>query len=279
VLAGDDPIADPAGQGYFAVARAARDAGVRVLLQGQGADELFWGYRWLRHAARASREIEAGEPLAERMVFHDCTADFALARSRMPVHYTADFRDLLDEGALSSAFTFPRPWPPIATTLTRLACATYLIENGIAQGDRLSMASSVELRLPFADHRLVETVVGLRKTQPDDHLPPKAWLRHALDGLLPAEVLARPKRAFGTPMRAWQRALFARHGDSLRQGFLVGAGILDGAMVEVLARGGFAAREAVPISFKALVLETWCRAMAGLAGVRGDDVASVLRKA
>ncbi len=57
--------------------------------------------------------------------------------------------------------------------LTRLVCDTYLRANGVAQGDRLAMASSVELRLPLLDRRLVETVVGLCKARSDVRLPPK----------------------------------------------------------------------------------------------------------
>jgi len=59
----------------------------------------------------------------------------------------------------------------------------------MAQGDRLSMASSVELRLPLVDHRLVETVVGLRKAQPDLHLLPKAWLTEAVKDVVPTWAL------------------------------------------------------------------------------------------
>jgi asparagine synthase (glutamine-hydrolysing) len=51
----DDPNNDPAGPGYLAVMRAARQEGVPVILVGQGSDELFWGYPWLVEAARRSR--------------------------------------------------------------------------------------------------------------------------------------------------------------------------------------------------------------------------------
>ena len=137
------------------------------------------------------------------------------------------------------------------------------MENGIAQGDRLSMASSVELRLPLVDHRLVETVVGLRKARSDDGLPPKAWLRDALRDVLPPQVLARPKRGFNAPVREWQRALFARYGDTLRDGFLVSAGVLDQDTIGVFTRPDPANGAMNPLFFKVLVLETWCRLMQG----------------
>ncbi len=55
----DDPIADISGFGYYSVSRMAREHGVPVMLQGQGGDELFWGYSWVREAARLSQAKSA----------------------------------------------------------------------------------------------------------------------------------------------------------------------------------------------------------------------------
>ena len=104
--------------------------------------------------------------------------------------------------------------------MTRLICETYLRENGITQGDRLSMASSVELRLPLVDHRLVETVIGLRKARSDWNLAPKSWMRAALQGVLPEWVMSRPKKGFSPPVRDWHRELFGLMVETLRAGFL-----------------------------------------------------------
>jgi asparagine synthase (glutamine-hydrolysing) len=127
------------------------------------------------------------------------------------------------------------------------------------------MASSVELRLPFADHRLVETVVGLRKARSDSALQPKAWLKAAVRDLVPGEILDRPKRGFAPPTHEWHAALFARYGDTLRGGLLENDGVLSAHGAEMLAAGPFPAGAITPISFKALVLEQWCRQMCGLA--------------
>jgi asparagine synthase (glutamine-hydrolysing) len=147
--------------------------------------------------------------------------------------------------------------------LTRLVSATYLRVNGIAQGDRLGMASSVEMRLPLVDHELVETIIGLRKRRSDLGLPPKAWLKEAVSDLLPPAVLDRPKRGFEPPVRQWHEAIFAAHGDSLRDGYLTQAGVLKAEGADRLARGEFPADATCPLSFKALVLEQWCRSMSG----------------
>ncbi|MBL0227552.1 MAG: hypothetical protein IPQ20_03505 [Thermomonas sp.] len=78
--------------------------------------------------------------------------------------------------------------------LVRHILATYLLENGISQADRYSMAAGVEARLPFVDYKLVEHAVGLNDTQPDAVAPGKQWLRAAVAGEIPAWVLNRPKR-------------------------------------------------------------------------------------
>ncbi|HEX8352886.1 MAG TPA: asparagine synthase (glutamine-hydrolyzing) [Pyrinomonadaceae bacterium] len=303
----DDPVADYSGHAYYAVMRKARERGVPVMLQGQGGDELFWGYPQLRRAAVESFEKEAlrggglmaplrylspaapsslsGAGLsawardlggarsgwrrvrrhraspAGRLVFYDLSPDFRAAAEGVGRLYGGPFAEQLRPGGAASLFTLPLPWPRVDVALTRLVSDTYLRGNGVAQGDRLAMASSVELRLPLLDRRLVETVVGLRKARTDVGLAPKAWLKSAAEGLLPEWVLSRPKRGFAPPVGEWHQALFAAHGGSLRGGHLVQSGVLRPESADLLARGPFPEGLTSPLSFKALVLEQWCRRM------------------
>src|SRR6185295_8093464 len=125
-----------------------------------------------------------------------------------------------------------------------------------------SMASSIELRLPLVDYRLVEVVIRLRKAQPDTDQPPKNWLKSALKDVLPDAVINRPKRGFAPPVLEWHQALFAAYGNSLTDGYLVDSGVLSGAGARFLAAGSFPPSTiSAPLSFKALVLEQWCRQM------------------
>lgn len=306
----DDPIADYAGHSYYALMKLAREHGVPVVLQGQGGDELFWGYPQLRQAAHeslAKQELSKGllkaipqyvslkSPVgtsagamadwsrdlggvrsglrrmrshqtspAGQMVFYDVSPDFISASKETTTLYSREFTERVGESDVAALFTFPLPWPAIDVTLTRLISDTYLRGNGIAQGDRLSMASSVEMRLPLVDRKLVETVVGLRKTQSDVKLPPKDWLRRAVRDLLPDQVLHRPKRGFAPPVGDWHAAIFAAHGSSLRGGFLRQEGVLNEESANRLADGPFPRGLTSPISFKALVLEHWCRRMSAV---------------
>jgi asparagine synthase (glutamine-hydrolysing) len=303
----DDPIADYAGYSYYAVMKLAQEHSVPVVLQGQGGDELFWGYPHLQQAARetlakqtlskgvlnavpqylslsAPANFSAGAisnwtrdlgglrsglrkmrshlatPVAQ-MVFYDLSPDFSAAAGETPDLYGRGFAEQIGAGDVTELFTLPWPWPRVDVTLTRLVSDTYLRGNGVTQGDRLAMASSVEMRLPFLDRGLVETVIGLRKAHSDVHLPAKEWLRRAVDGVLPEWVLNRPKRGFAPPVHNWHAAIFAALGDSLRDGYLAQVGVLSPASADRLADGPFPPGLTSPISFKALVLEHWCRRM------------------
>jgi asparagine synthase (glutamine-hydrolysing) len=310
VYLSDDPIADMAGFGYYSVMKLAREHDVPVVLQGQGGDELFWGYDWVQTAAHASARklhrtdhpiaalpqyLELSLPgglsrvkLAEwvysvaslrngweslrrdtnsppgQMVFYDLLADFRASMNAASTIYSPSFSEQINGNKPTSLFTFDRPWPNIDVTLTRLICDTYLRENGITQADRLAMASSIEMRLPLLDYRLVETVVGLRKVQTDVDKPPKAWLKEAIRDLLPESVINRRKRGFSPPVMEWHRALFAAHGASLRDGYLLQHDVLTEASAQHLSTGPFPSDNVAPVSFKALVLEQWCRQLAAM---------------
>ncbi|NDD62538.1 MAG: asparagine synthase (glutamine-hydrolyzing) [Acidobacteria bacterium] len=204
------------------------------------------------------------ESPSNQLVFYDLSPDFQSAQRGAARLYPRHFVDSLGDADPTDLFRVPDPAERIdqgtlEVLITKLLCQTYLLENGVAQGDRLSMAASVELRLPLIDYRLVEVVIGLRKTRPDSALAPKCWLRAALEGILPSAVLARPKRGFTPPVRTWHKALFRHYGDRLRGGVLVARGVLDPAAAIDLAKGPFPLGLTAPLSFKALVLEEWCR--------------------
>ena len=303
----DDPIADIAGFGYYSVMKLAREQNVPVVLQGQGGDELFWGYGWVQAAAHASarklehsnnpvgtlpRYVDMNLPgglsrvqLAEwahglgglresweslrrdrhtspdQMVFYDLVPDFRASMLEAGALFTKSFGEQINGTTATSLFTFARPWPNIDVTLTRLICDTYLRENGVTQGDRLGMASSIEMRLPLLDYRLIETVIGLRKAHTDVDQPPKAWFKAALKDVLPQDVINRPKRGFSPPVMEWHRALFATYGGALVDGYLCQSEVLTKESAQHLSNGPFPDYSTTPLSFKALVLEQWCREM------------------
>jgi asparagine synthase (glutamine-hydrolysing) len=143
-------------------------------------------------------------------------------------------------------------------------CRGYLLQNGIAQGDRLSMANSVELRLPLVDYRLVELAVGIQKVTPCHAAPPKQLLREAARGLLPDYVMDRPKRGFTPPVANWIRALRDRYGKELANGALVEADLLEAGAASHLSATRWRFGTANDVFFKYLVLEYWYRGIQSL---------------
>ena len=300
----DDPIADIAGHNYYAVMKYAKQNGVDVMLQGQGADELFWGYPWMVNALDRSKIFQIfhqkkftslkkllvyftkGKSFnlldkrnlvilldtiidyakmfdrnKELLFFYDLLPGFKEAKNFKKTIYGKTMHFDNSQKGEYSPFTVSRPWKNLDTLITSLTCNTYLLENGIAQGDRLSMASSVELRLPFVDHILVEKIIGLRKNISDSKMPSKNWLKLAVGDLLPSQIINMPKRGFAPPASDWIENLFKKYGKNMKKGFLVQNGILSEKGSEILSKNTPYSGTIHSISFKALVLEYWCRQM------------------
>lgn len=306
----DDPIGDIAGYGYFAVMRAARESGIPVMLQGQGGDELFWGYSWVREAAARShlkalalrdgwgalaeywraekpanwnfrnlrRYAKKGFGLvpaisklradldspAEELVFYNINNEFAAATNISRKIYSESYFADLPHRHASRLFTGPQHWEDTGVSLTSLICNTYLLENGLAQGDRLSMASSVELRLPLVDYQLVEKVIGLRKSFPDHSAQPKRILREVASRILPEWVMQRKKRGFSPPVDQWLSGIHAKYGKDLQDGLLVSESLLDKKVISKMSQNPPCRGSERNVWFSLVVLETWMRSMKNL---------------
>lgn len=228
------------------------------------------GIRWLkswgglRTSLQQYRSDRHDPP--DRLVFYDLEPPFREAQRHACALYTPEWRDQIDGSCVYSPFTSPHPWPPVDLMITRLICDTYMIENGLAQGDRLSMASSVELRLPLVDYRLVETVIGLRKVHRDINNAPKQWFRDAVRDVVPDFVMRRRKRGFSPPWRVWAKAVSEAFGDDLRRGYLVEHGILSSKSANEMSRRLMPTRLGLQsfLAERAVMLEQYCRQMSQL---------------
>lgn len=289
----DDPISDISAFGYYSVSKAAKEHGVPVLLQGQGGDELAWGYSWVRSCYTFSE-------LKKRILSNDSSAGRELLRLIMKDRMNnprirKNWRDLLGiqkyyqqvkrfkdypealpfydtldgfnddysflygpsmDGLGKENFTFKTYADKSADiNLTKLICNTYLLENGIAQGDRLSMSNSVELRLPLIDYKLVETVIGLRKNHLDINDSPKKVFTDVAKEMLPDWLFTMPKRGFTPPVEVWTKSLLDRYGDRLVEGNLVKRGLVNPKGAARLKEGLRNPSIGFPLFFNALVLE------------------------
>jgi asparagine synthase (glutamine-hydrolysing) len=302
----DDPIADIAGYGYYVVSQAARAEGCPVLLQGQGADELLWGYSWavqaVTHSLRKLRKNPVGHlaalwaqrpknlsrpqlvrfaymlgglvagwrsltpgatSSAKQLVAYDLTDPYQIGAHSAASTYTLEFDGRVRALACDPAdfFQCAEDGSAVDIQLIGLQCRGYLLQNGLAQGDRLSMANSVELRLPLVDHRLVEILVGSQKHQSLYADLPKRVLHDAAKDLVPRYVLDRPKRGFNPPVARWISALRSRYGRDLLQGTLVEQRILSSHAAQRLTQETSRFGVYNDLFLKYLILEFWCRGM------------------
>jgi asparagine synthase (glutamine-hydrolysing) len=162
----------------------------------------------------------------DRFILWDENPDFRAAFGFKKDLYADSFRAAVDDGLLYVPFT-TSDWASIPLKTCRFLLDPWNVSNSVVQGDRLGMAFSVENRLPFLDHRFIELVIGLRKTYPEDYLlGAKGWFKDAMRGIVPEEVLARPKAGFIPPRDEWIRAVVERYGKLCIGGTLSSCGIM-----------------------------------------------------
>ncbi|MEQ8662729.1 MAG: asparagine synthase (glutamine-hydrolyzing) [Gammaproteobacteria bacterium] len=288
VAARDEPIGDISGYAYERVMQAAREHGIPVMLQGQGVDEMFWGYPWVKDSVARNQpftfaallaQLTARRPWRDRargmlgylreqgqhgpyLRFFDSTPHFAWMQEHAAEFFAAA---MVERAALDPRRHFARPAKGARMDLeaTRLITELYLRGNGIPQCDRLAMAHAVESRLPFLDYRFIETAIGLRKFRRDDELQPKQRFQDSLCEVVPREVFTRPKRGFTPPVFRWQDRVRARYGGLLEDGHLVHLGVLQPDAARRVAAAQIEQPMLALTSRLALVLEVWLRAAFG----------------
>jgi asparagine synthase (glutamine-hydrolysing) len=292
----DEPIGDAAAINAYLICRAARDAGVKVLLSGMGADELFGGYRKHYAGLLASRYRRLPGVLRHNVV--------APAVDRLPVAgarrgYRAvrwakrfvTFADLPEEAAFRRSYTHydvgelhqlldPELWPQVDRLVEEHAavyregpaddqvnrmCYTdtrlFLPGLNLAYTDRASMAASTEVRVPYVDKEVAAAAFAIPGSAKIAGRERKAILKKAAEAWLPREIVYRPKGLFSAPLRAWiRRDLVDMVEDLVAGGTLVTTGLVDKQMVRTMIdddRRGAADRSKE--IWQLLTLEVWYR--------------------
>ena len=245
----DEPLADPVCVPLYYVAKLARESGTIVIQVGEGSDEIFSGYdkyvkylrlyenfwqyaerapEFARRAASAAagfvgkttrkpeaadlvRRLGANEPLfwGAAIVFDETLKKSLFRRERRPSWDGSSsyvvVREHLERIALE------RPDSDFLTQMTYLELKLRLPELLLMRVDKMTMATSVEARVPFLDHKLVEYALSLPRALKVEGKSGKHILKRALEEILPTDVLYKPKRGFGAPVEGWFRGRFAKH--------------------------------------------------------------------
>jgi asparagine synthase (glutamine-hydrolysing) len=224
----DAPVAEPSDIPIYLLAREARRT-VKMVLTGEGADEFLGGYpkhvleRYVGTYQRIPAAVRHGliEPLCRSLPYGFRRAKTAVANLGL-----GDRHERLPRwfGALSGAERCqltrleaprinhkPAVWFDSFRGNSALRGILYfdqtswLPDNLLERGDRMTMAASLEARMPFMDHQLAAFVSGLPDEWRVRGLTTKRILREAMQRVLPARILERPKIGFRVPVNQWFR--------------------------------------------------------------------------
>jgi asparagine synthase (glutamine-hydrolysing) len=283
----EEPIGDLSSLGFQLISQIARRE-VTVALSGQGADELFGGYRkhQIAHGADLVARVPGAVAVAGALSGHappgstlargfaalaaNSPSERQLAMSRVTqtdqrqTLLTDGFRSAAGEQAVSAAISqhrLPDNLSILEQTL-ELDRQLALVDQLFLYFDKMSMSASLEVRVPFVDDRLVSFSLALPDSRRVWRLRRKEVLRRAARGLIDEQVLAKKKTGFfNAALEGWLRTHregFVR--DVLMDPRTVGRGQLEpGALAGLIADAGESGRKNAQVLFAALMLELWQR--------------------
>ena len=257
----DEPIGDPAAINTLLMCEAARGRGVKVILSGMGADELFGGYR--KHLACLMASQYRRLPAAPRAAVRSTVERLPVSAAGRGLRYPRwakrflTFAELAEEPRFRRSYTLYGPGELAALLSPDLAGYVDQVVEGhraiyddnslpdevnrmcladtrlflpglnLAYTDRASMATSVEVRVPFVDPVVARAAFSIDGAAKIRRRQGKVALKQAAERWLPREIVYRPKASFSAPLRAWVRNdLQEVIHDVLVDGELTGSGMI-----------------------------------------------------
>ncbi|MEO6002491.1 MAG: asparagine synthase (glutamine-hydrolyzing) [Opitutus sp.] len=237
----EDPVCEPPAVALYYISKLARQD-VKVLLSGEGGDEAFAGYatypnqlnleRWGRRlgiiaaptgaAAALAGDIfgsdrarrcgaALGSPLVEHY-FSRTSSPATLFNRKAHEYFTPDFT-AASKGAspvaLMKKIMAPAAGWPLLDQMLFADTNTWLPDDLLTKADKITMANSVELRVPLLDHQILEFAATLPAAYKTQGKSTKRALKAAFSRVLPPEVINRKKAGFPVPYSAWLRGPLA----------------------------------------------------------------------
>jgi asparagine synthase (glutamine-hydrolysing) len=285
----DEPIADPVCVPLYYVAKLAREQGVTVCQVGEGSDELFFGYPNWHRALRLQHlndlfprlgPVKALGLAGLRAWGKERSQPYAWldrARRGLPIFWGG--AEAFNEAAkvrvlsprLRKDFRDRSSWDAIAPIHKRylanverasaLGWMSYLDLNLrlpellLMRVDKMTMASSLEARVPFLDHEVVSFALGIADEVKLRNGVLKAVLKNAVRGLIPDSVIQRPKQGFGVPVHEWLLSGLPAETMAAVDEFITETDLFDRAAIKDL----FARAKATGLQWCILNLSLWWR--------------------
>jgi asparagine synthase (glutamine-hydrolysing) len=233
----EEPVCEPPAVALYYVSRLAREF-VKVLISGEGGDEAFAGYPnyrsmlWLERLKSVCKPLNgvlsATLGLLNNVLRSDGLTKYAplfnlpfdsyyYTRTSSPFNffnrqgndlYSTDFADSVDKQRSLSPVTRCLEKAATGGTLTKMLYVdtkTWLPDDLLIKADKMTMANSIELRVPFLDHKVLEFAASLPDNYKVRGLTTKYIAKRALRKRIPPEVLNRKKAGFPVPYNSWLR--------------------------------------------------------------------------
>jgi len=226
----DEPVTEAAGISLYFIAKLLREH-VTVALSGEGADELLGGYdiyrymRWLESYRRVPEWMRklCLDPVLGGLGGERIRKYLNLARHPLERRYggvsmydpasrsglfSSELRDISGEDIQFNSASEHYSKTVGHDALTRMLYSdikSWLPDDLLIKADKMTMANSVELRVPFLDTRVIEFAATIPSSLKIRHGTGKWILKHAMKGRLPPEILSRKKMGFPTPLAAMFR--------------------------------------------------------------------------
>ena len=289
----DEPLADPAALNVFYISQLAKENGIKVLLSGAGGDDIFTGYR--RHMAINNEFIWDWLPQKFRKGMHKLSLNLPvdisyfrrirkafsgahMNRTNRLLNYFSwiekeDLMKLYSDEFKNSISKFRAELPmmdfindlPIKTNqidkVLSLEQRFFLCDHNLNYTDKMSMATGIEVRVPFLDLDLVDFVSRIPSNYKQRGKEGKWILKKIMEPYLPNEVIYRPKSGFGVPLRHWLRfELEEWLNETLSVKRLQSRGLFDAKAVHNLISENKAGRiDATYTLFSLASIEIWCQ--------------------
>ncbi|WP_375175165.1 asparagine synthase (glutamine-hydrolyzing) [Pseudooceanicola sp.] len=289
----EEPLADPACLNVLYISRLAREQGITVLLSGSGGDDLFTGYR--RHmAVRLDQHLSVLPKGLRRtlgrirpLLNHSSSMQRRLAKFLNGIELDDDdrlinyflwtgredvlallsdrVRDSLGDARFTAQLeSYLELMDPDSAAMDKILAMEqrfFLAQHNLIYTDKMSMAASIEVRVPFLDLELVEFAATVPHAFKQKGRVGKWIFKKAMEPYLPHDVIYRPKAGFGAPLRRWlQGPLRELMQDLLSPDTLTRRGLFDASAVQRMIEDNLAGRRDASYTILSLMcIELWCR--------------------
>jgi asparagine synthase (glutamine-hydrolysing) len=301
----EEPVCEPPAIALYYVSLLAKQH-VKVAISGEGGDEAFAGYQnyrnllWLERVKRilgplnpalsklmgilpkrmALKATEKYGPLMglpiDNYYYSRTSSPFSYFNLNFQDIYSPDFRAEVDKAQFKAEIReyFSKPQSKdVLDQMLYVDSKTWLPDDLLVKADKITMANSIELRVPFLDHRLLEFAASLPTSFKVKGFRTKHILKEVLSDRVPQVILNRPKTGFPVPYGRWLRNDFKESvRELLLDGRTLGRGYFRKEAMEALLTRNVQSGDYAKEVFSLMVLELWHRVFidAGQNGLSGD---------